>query len=385
MEKDSFYRQPIKFISPRNKPRKPYSPTTLEVMKSCSLRSCFEATPGYEKRLGFAARIGLAFHRTMESFYKYPLNRTSEEETIAEARRRFQKNIQEQIEASEKHPREVGLPRNTDRIARAQEAIVFEAQKYYAQEEHQIHYWHGDQNQSASQEHLKQLAAGSIEVEAPVQSKDGLFKGRIDRVEHNQEGVALIDYKSALRDDLPPRYERQLQLYAYLWHESRGDWPVKAFVIYPLTVSQHVVNLSPEDCNKVALEFRKMLEDFNREENYYALASPGEVCQVCDYRPWCLPFWNWQANEENLTKALENAYWGIKGKVTSIKKINYYIQVFIDWRGSRVQLICPQERFPQLEIVRPGMEISILEANLKGLRHQPKAIISPRTELFLYQ
>jgi hypothetical protein len=56
----------------------------------------------------------------------------------------------------------------------------------------------------------------------------------------------------------------------------------------------------------------------------------------------------------------------------------------LDWYNAKIKLISPQERFPQLDNAHPGLEISILEANLKGLRHQPKAIISPRTELFLY-
>ena len=106
------------------------------------------------------------------------------------------------------------------------------------------------------------------------------------------------------------RYERQLQLYAYMLYESRGRWPIKAYVVYPLTVSQHEVKIDPEECIKVAQYYRNLIDDFKGKKNHYELASPGEVCQVCDYRPWCLPFWNWQGNQENLTEALENAYQG---------------------------------------------------------------------------
>lgn len=379
------YNQPISLSFPKSKPRKPFGPTTLEVMLSCPMRTCFDASPGFENRLGFAARIGLAFHQTIESFYKFPILKPSEEEVVSEARRRFLGNIRHQISESENHPREVGLPRNEDRMERAEEAIVQEAQKYYEQNEKPIYYWQGEEKYSATQIPLRKISIGDIEVEVPVQSRDGFFKGRIDRVEHLGEGVQLIDYKSALREDLPSRYMRQLQFYAYLWHESRNEWPLNAYVIYPLSASKYEIDLIPEECERVAEGFRKMLDKINREENQYQLASPGEICQVCDYRPWCLPFWNWQGNQESQTLALENAYWGFRGKVVSLKLINLHYQLLIQWQNSHVQIICPKERFPHLQNVHPGEEISVLEANLKGLRHQPRAIITPHTELFIYR
>lgn len=72
-----------------------------------------------------------------------------------------------------------------------------------------------------------------MEVEVPVRSKDGLFQGRIDRVEHTSDGTVIYDFKSALRDDLPSRYQRQIQLYSLMWHETRGDWPISGFVADP--------------------------------------------------------------------------------------------------------------------------------------------------------
>ena len=79
------------------------------------------------------------------------------------------------------------------------------------------------------------------EVEIPVRDLKGLFYGRIDYAEHTPDGVILYAYKSALRDDLPERYERQLQLYAAMWHSTRGSWPIQAFVLYPLTGATHEV------------------------------------------------------------------------------------------------------------------------------------------------
>jgi len=379
------YIKPIRIQFPNKKPSKPFGPTSLEVLKSCALRNCFEISEGFEKRLGFAARIGSAYHQTLESFYKYPISRSTVEETIAEARERFQRNIKKQIEISKNHPREVGLPQDHERIDRACEAILMQARKYYEEKESGVHYWHREGRNTQNGGKPKEDKVGLIEVEAPVESKDGVFKGRIDRIEHREDGAYLFDFKSALRDDLPGRYERQLQLYAYLFHETRGAWPNKAYVIYPLAVSTHEVIIEPNTCKNTAKEYLALLQQVEKEKQFYKLALPGEVCQVCDYRPWCAPFWNWQNKEENPTAVLENAYWGAMGHIDSIKIIDFYVQLILNWRNAKIQVICPKERFPQLEKAKVGQTISLLEAKLKGLRHQPKAIITPRTELFLYR
>lgn len=66
----------------------------------------------------------------------------------------------------------------------------------------------------------------------------------------------LIDYKSALRADLPERYERQLQLYALLWHETFGEWPAEAYIVYPFTGATHKVAVDPAICLQVGHEAR---------------------------------------------------------------------------------------------------------------------------------
>jgi RecB family exonuclease len=378
------YLKPIQIKLPQTKPSPPFGPSSLEIMRSCALRSCFDATQGYERRLGFPARIGTAFHKTLQSIYDYPFPKTSLDETISEARDRFKKFLNEQIRESENHPREVGLPRDKNRIHRAADAIVAEAISYYKEGDRQVRYREYGNQKLQNQEDGVHSQEQLIEVETSVQTDDGLFRGRIDRIEHHSDGAILFDYKSVLRNDVPERYERQIQLYAYLYKESRKEWPQKAYVNYPLTSTKNEIKIDPDLCLKVANDSQQIIQKLQSEKNAYQLAAPGEVCQVCDYRPWCKAFWDWQDSEDNLTIALEKAYWGVKGEIISIEKIDYHTQLVLDWYNAKIKLISPQERFPQLDNAHPGLEISILEANLKGLRHQPKAIISPRTELFLY-
>jgi hypothetical protein len=51
---------------PRQRPHAPFGPGTIEVLRSCPLRGVFQASDGYEPRMGFAARVGTTFHRTLQ-------------------------------------------------------------------------------------------------------------------------------------------------------------------------------------------------------------------------------------------------------------------------------------------------------------------------------
>src|SRR3990172_11053134 len=212
---------------PPNRPHAPFGPGTIEIMRSCPLRSCFEASSGYERRLGYAARVGTAFHRALQSLYVHPIPSISAEQIAQEARQRFQVEVYKQDEAATKHLRERTTPREPERIERAAEGIVVEALRIFNEG-----YWPQPKIGTVST-----VAGGvnptvdthlAVEIEVPVQSKDGLFQGRVDRIERRPEGVWLYDYKSALREDFPGRYERQLQLYSYLWNQTHGEWPIEA-------------------------------------------------------------------------------------------------------------------------------------------------------------
>lgn len=370
--------------SPKKFPQPPYGPTSIEVMRSCPLRVCFEASPGYERRLGFAARVGTAFHRVMESFNEYPLPTTSQEDAVEEARLRYQREIQHQIEEAASHPREVGLPHDQNRIDRALEAIVIEARRIYEIGGITSRPMPADSNLSADNYMDKANAETPlVEVEVPVVSTDGLIHGKIDRVEHRPDGIWLFDFKSALRDDLPDRYERQLQLYAFLWHQTRNEWPVAAYVVYPLASTSYEISIEPEKCINVANEALQLIQHLPNEIHIDKIATPGDVCQVCDYRPWCQPFWQWQGGQSTLSQALADAEWGFEGSIQSIDLDDHHWRLKVLWHNSQVQLIAPEERFPYLTKAKVGVGIKVLDTPLRGLRHQPHAIISPRSEIFL--
>jgi hypothetical protein len=62
-------------------------------MRSCSLRVCFETSKGYERRTAYAARIGSAFHQTLQSLAERPITSSIPSEVVDEALRRFREML----------------------------------------------------------------------------------------------------------------------------------------------------------------------------------------------------------------------------------------------------------------------------------------------------
>ncbi len=374
---------------PRVRPKPPFGPTAIEVMRSCMLRNCFEVSPGYERRLGSAARIGTALHKTLQSLNQHPIVAETTEQLAAETRRRFQAELREQQTQSASRPREQALVWDQERTNRALEAVIAEAIRTQPL---------GVSRSSANPRQVKVLASSSklssvqvsdwnapIEVEVDVQSKNNLFRGRIDRAEKTSNGLRLVDYKSALRDDLPERYARQLQLYAYLWFETRGKWPTEAFVFYPMLGSFHNVSVDEDGCRQVVAEATDLVERIEKKVKPLDLASPGDVCKVCEFRPWCRAFWFWQTKEDNQLRAMDKAAIGFEGQVKTIKLEDHYWHLTMDWHKAQVKLIAPQERFPHLVNVSIGQILRILNSSLKGQLFQPTAHITNQSEIFILE
>jgi len=373
---------------PMGRAKPPYGPTAIEVMRSCMLRNCFEASPNYERRLGSAARIGTVLHRTLQSLNKELIAAETTEQLAAETRRRFQAELREQQDQSASRLREQSLVWDHNRTNHALEAVISEAIRTQplGNARASSSHWQAQSQTGMPTEEFRSSAPNQnapVEVEVAVRSKNGLIQGRIDRVEKIDDGIRLVDYKSAFREDLPERYVRQLQLYAFLWFETRGEWPSEAFVFYPMLGTFHVVSVEQSICRQVAAESLDLIEKVARKVKPTDLASPGDVCKVCEFRPWCHPFWAWQRSEENQLGAVDKAHMGFEGQVQTIKLVNHYWYLNIEWRKVLVKLVAPQERFPHLGGVQPHQSLRILDASLKGQLFQPTAHITDQSEIFI--
>lgn len=374
---------------PSTRPAPPFGPTDLEIMRSCALRLCFHASAGYERRTEYAARVGIAFHRTLQSLAEHPINAPSPEHIGPEAIRRFRAELAEQEQRQRERVREHTLQRVEERVQRAMQSIVIEAQRIarYASQHRQIVRSLPQRDQPEGRlPRIPQVLSehDTIWAEVAVQSRDGLLAGRVDYAERLPDGsIRLLDYKSALRRDVPERYERQLQMYALLWYETFGTWPGEALLYYPLTGTMHQVQISPQVCQQQGEEARTRVKTFLESSSVARLATPGSVCAVCDCRPWCQPFWQWQAGHKQPTEALTDAAYGFEGPILRLELKDLYWRVLVQWRDAEIFLIAPQERFPQLHQAAIGTHIRALDMRLQGLRARPKATIHERSEIFL--
>ena len=135
-------------------------------------------------------------------------------------------------------------------------------------------------------------------------------------------------------------------MYAYLWCETTGEWPVEGQLFYPLKRTFYQVPVAEDACLQVVSEAVALIHQLGDYKRPNDMAIPGDTCKVCDYRPWCRPFWAWQASEKILTKAKEKAVIGFEGQLESINLTAHYWRLVIAWKGIKVRLVVPQERFP---------------------------------------
>lgn len=351
---------------PRGRPRRPYGPTTVEIVRSCPARAAFSASPAYERRLGSAARVGLAMHSALESLVSDPIAKTDPAEVAAEARRRFEAVLSAQLEQAQARVRERDQPLDLSRAEAAAEAVVGEAMRILRI---------GGRPPSLAGSTI------AVEVEVPVRSRDGLFEGIVDRAERDERGVHLIDYKSASRGDLPDRYRRQLQLYAYIWHDSRDEWPASGRVVYSAIGTSYRVDVDPDECLRVAADAQRLLEALEAVDGE-PIAQPGEVCAVCEYRPWCAPFWQWVAAGPPAER-LDRASLGLEAAIDGVHADAAVVRLSLDVGGTPVSITLRAERFAHARDLRPGDRVRLLDVRLRGLRSQPTAFATPSAELFI--
>jgi hypothetical protein len=134
---------------------------------------------------------------------------------------------------------------------------------------------------------------------------DGKIAGRVDYLADLPEGTVIKDYKTGAifekNEDLPEPQEPelksdyvvQLQLYAGVYYENTGRWPVSLQII-PLSGRAEAVPIVPEQCLALLQQARSKLDEINAllsTANAAALARPAkDTCKYCGFRPSCPPY-----------------------------------------------------------------------------------------------
>jgi RecB family exonuclease len=319
--------------------------------------------------MGFAARVGLAMHRALETLVTDPIRSRDPSDVASQSRQRFDRALEYQLAVAHERLREQRLVPDGDRVENAAEAVIGEALRLSRTEAA-----HPPQGGGGAHARLQ------VEVEVEVRSADGVLEGIVDRAERDAHGTHLVDYKSGTRAEVPERYERQLQLYAYMWHDTRDEWPVSARVVYPGKGSAYSVSVDPDDCTRVADESRSVIASLLASD--VVMALPGEICRICEYRPWCVPFWDWTSSGR-ATDALERGELGMEAVVLTAAFSPEVARVHADWHGTPISVDLPVDRFPHALSLAAGQRIRLLDVRVRGLRHRPSVFPTNLTELFL--
>ena len=351
---------------PQGRPHLPYGPTMVDSVRSCMLQVFFAVSTGYERRMDFAGRIGTAFHKGVESLSRDPLRSTNGTDAAFEARARFDQLIDHQRQLASTLQREQRLPQDEHRIQRAREAIMAEATR----------------RPLSPKRRRPSSPTLSAETEVEVRSSDGMFRGFVDRAEHRSDGTHIIDYKSALRPDVPGRYKRQIQMYAAMWADTRGDWPVMGSLRYPAIAQSFDVPIDRGSCLATMSEARHTMEQLQTTDDVSAAATPGDPCRVCEFRPWCQPFWMYQREVAARTASLGQVGLGFEGPITSLQRTDSLVSLSVRWLRAELRVVVKPERFPQLMSVEVGDVVRGLDFDVRGVLTAPRALATDYSELY---
>ena len=204
--------------------------------------------------------------------------------------------------------------------------------------------------------------------EIPVQSADSLVRGTIDAViPADGTGIIIQDYKSGsiveLEDgnEFHPKasYQTQMKMYAGLYAENFGEWPV-SLALASLTGERQGVPFTKNECSNLLDEAKATLRWINETVKNHPstslppiLASPSpEACIFCQFRPACGPYRIAVAKQDREHWPLD-----VIGKVESLTRLgNSKMMLSLATGTDSVKIpgLSSGDRHPALSALQPG-------------------------------
>ncbi len=249
------------------------------------------------------------------------------------------------------------------------------------------------------------LAAPLTErYEVPVQSRDGLIAGRIDILRETPAGTVIADYKTGhiLEQDpesgvqaVSATYQTQLKLYAALYADTFGSWPVGLEII-PLQGGPIEIPFTPSESSAILRQAATGLQETNARiaelgapvspvAAAEALASPRpSICRTCLFRPLC-PAYRRIRDAETGTGWPEDI-WGTVSHAQPLGNGRLLITLSVTarpYQHAKISGLQPgPDRHPGLAAAVPGNLVSIY--NLKGSDQMGVFDETPFTTVYLH-
>ncbi|MEW6697997.1 MAG: PD-(D/E)XK nuclease family protein [Bacillota bacterium] len=264
------------------KPLERISPSRYLSMRNCVLREVWAANSQVPALLPThpSARVGSVIHKLLELAGQGLIN---DEQTMQEYWRQQIFQVENQMSDNWLERHMVPLSKNTRNFQVKQ-------QLYFLMIRNLL----GHRSQ--------QVSSHSSKYEVWVETKDKKVAGRVDAIRCIPEGVQIIDYKSGSvteqdsgSDIVKQDYQQQLKLYAAIYQEAHGTWPVKLTVV-GLDQYEYDIKFDIEECRELLNTAKIELDLVNSQvlqgipQDGMAKPSP-EACKYCIYRPGCNRYW----------------------------------------------------------------------------------------------
>lgn len=334
----------------------PISATAYESLLACPLQLLYVRDPTFPRRNGAFARIGVAFHKALEGLADVLWG--SDLPQAAQALvSSFREELQAQREAARTNSREAKQAWPDSRIHHAEQALALLVHRA----------WVGNSERVQGQPRTS--------AEVAITSHDGFLRGVIDRVERGEDGVTLVDYKSAeaIDDEHLARFKRQLLIYGYLWFDATGIWPVKGVVHFVVLGREVALPLEAEEAQALVRQMRAAVEQTSGLD-HAKLARPGAACQHCDYRPWCGPFWETPRTTAARLASVEGIVVGHSDRSPRV--------IWVELHGSRSQVVLSDEMLSRREELGVGTHLRVIDAAVDGLPPVGRYRLTDRSELW---
>lgn len=343
----------------------PISPSLYQTVETCWLRGTFGASDAYPRRSNPYARLGTAFHDVLEILPTLLANAraSSPKEVRRQAVAEFARAAGRERERALNNPREAGDPWPEKHEQRMEVRAALAAGQMAAAS--------GADERSAAAAPGGRQPRPRATLEKMLVSEDGLLKGKPDRVEEGPRGTVIVDYKTGAlsNPESLERYERQCLFYAWLWHERHGVWPVAYRLVNPLTDEEHGGRVDPGAAEELAADARSLAARLEDPPEASEQASPGGHCAVCEFRPWCEPFWMKEARPAFEVPAPKGrTRVSVQGIVREARSApsGRGPQALVEMRveGGFATLQAPLEGFPHLEALGGGDRLRVLDASV---------------------
>ena len=281
-----------------------WSPSTLNVLKSCGLRLAYSLDPKIKnefRRGNTYSAMGTSAHKITEMAWKNEFKNVEESELAQVLTSKWNDLIQDQHAhlTEEWFPAAVPVPRDWPYFSITQVRTISRVQ----------------------QEIKSRIAAGkdnvrgTTRVEKKLSDPDNCIEGIPDRVILTGHGFFILDLKTGHSiTSISDGHRRQLLIYAHLVSLTTKE-PLLGIGVVTAGGETIWEDVEEDEVDQVMREAKDDISTFTKsvsEGSLSNLANPSpENCRFCEYRPLCQSYWT-DTNEDWLE------YRGVVGRVKHV-------------------------------------------------------------------